>query len=101
MNFLQAGEKQYPIAIDFFVLKNVTKKFGLKLSEIQSVIDDFEKLECLVFESLKRGAIRSSTVFDLKESDVTDLLSNKNVLGDFILIFNESIIDTFSPSKKN
>lgn len=101
MEFLAVGEKQYPVLIDFFVLKMVSKKYSLKLSEIQSVVDDLDKLEYLVFESLRRGAQKANLPFEVKESDVTDILSNKNVLGDFVKIFTQSIVDTFTPSKKN
>lgn len=101
MEFLTIGEKQYPVVIDFYVLKIVSKKYSLKLSEIQGVLDDLDRLESLVFESLKRGAQKTDVVFDVKESDIGDILSNKNALGDFIKIFTESILDTFTPSKKN
>lgn len=101
MHYIRFNEQELPVAIDFAVIKNTSAKLKLTLQEFEAAINDMEKTEVIAYESLKRGHKLENIPFNIKETDIEDILSQESNYADFLRIFSESVLKMFTPSKKN
>jgi hypothetical protein len=101
MEFLNIDGKDYPICVDFSILKLIKKKFGTNLSEVQGILEDAEKLDYIFYHSLKRGYEVSKEKFELTEQQTTDILCGPHVVGDFLVMFASALTVSFTTSKKS
>lgn len=95
MHFLNYKDKSLPLIVDFAVIKNVCSKLGIKLSEIEAVVDNPEQTQTLVFEALKRGHKLEGSELSISEQEVEDILSEN--YGTFLKIFSECVLKMFTP----
>jgi hypothetical protein len=101
MQYLKFNNQELPVVIDFSVIKNTSSKLKLSLQEFESAISDMEKTEVIAFEAFRRGHKLENIPFNLKETDVEDILSYEQNYADFLHIFSQSVLKMFTPSKKN
>lgn len=101
MNYLKYNNQELPLAIDFAVIKNVSAKLDISLQEFDSAINDMAKTEVIAYEAFKRGHKLENIPFNIKETDIEDILSEGSNYADFLRIFSESVLKMFTPSKKN
>ncbi|SKC53478.1 hypothetical protein [Ohtaekwangia koreensis] len=101
MHYIKFKEQELPIAIDFAVIKNTSAKLKITLQEFETAINDMEKTEVIAFEALKRGHKLENIPFNIKETDVEDILSEEQNYANFLHIFTQSVLKMFTPSKKN
>ncbi len=99
MHYIKYKEQDLPVTVDFAVIKTICAKLNLKLSQFEQIVDSPEQTEKLFFEGLKRGHKLEGKEMLIAEKDVEDILSAS--YADFLQIFNKSVLEMFTPSKKN
>jgi hypothetical protein len=98
MHYINYKESQLPFCVDFKVIKNVCAKLQIKLTQFEQAIDNPEQTEIICFEGLKRGHSIDSKEFNLKETDVEEILSES--YGQFLKAFSEDVLRMFTIQDK-
>jgi hypothetical protein len=98
MHYLNFKDQQFPLTIDFNVIKKICSRLQLKLTQFEQAIDNPEQTEVVAFEALKRGHSLENKEFTLKETDIEDILSE--AYGQFLKAFTEDVLKMFSVSDK-
>lgn len=76
MNYFEYKDEKLEFVIDYASLKRTTKQLNIKVSDLDSVIDDFENSETLAFEAIKRAAQLNGETTSVKKGEIEDLLSS-------------------------
>jgi hypothetical protein len=99
MHFIKYKEHEYPIQIDFSVIKAVCSRLGIRLLDFEQVVNDPSQCEVVAYESLKRGHKLDGKEFKLSQEDAEEMLSES--FADFLQIFTLCVLKIFTPSDKS
>lgn len=98
MHYINYKEQELPVTIDFAVIKTVCSKLNITLSQFEKAIDNPEHLAVIFAEGLKRGHKLESKEFKYDDEQTLDIMCE--CVADFLLIFTQDVLKTFTPTSK-
>jgi hypothetical protein len=101
MHFIKYKDQELPLVIDFAVVKAVCARLNTTLTQFEQSINNPEQAQIIAFEALKRGHKLEGKEFNIKESEVEDILSQPSGLADFLIVYTEDVLKIFTPSNQS
>tara|TARA_R100001440_G_scaffold61921_2_gene81876 strand:- start:692 stop:991 length:300 start_codon:yes stop_codon:yes gene_type:complete len=89
MKKVELGGQERPIRFSYLALKDICKKCGLKLSEMNLLGTEIDHIGIITYYGLKYGAKKIGEPFKYKVSDIENWLDNEdfNKMGEIFEAF--------------
>tara|TARA_R110002074_G_scaffold129674_1_gene270951 strand:+ start:54 stop:353 length:300 start_codon:yes stop_codon:yes gene_type:complete len=78
MKKVELGGLKRPVRFSYLCLKEICKKLGLKLNELNQLGTEIEHIGVIAFYGLKYGAKKQGDKFNYKISDVEEWIDNED-----------------------
>lgn len=92
MNYLKIEDKDLPFVIDFGVIHRVCAKHGLKLTDIETSMNDTAVLITLLQQGLIKGSKKEGKNVEYSVEQAEEIFDHDGVLGQVLEIYAKSVV---------
>jgi hypothetical protein len=102
MHYIKSNNVNYPIIVDYLVVKSVCAKYpNVKFSQFIAVLDLMDELGFTFHESLKRGHKLEGIDYSKSVDESLELLASEGVMYEWQMILTEDVVGMNNdPAKK-